>query len=369
MTSTLYRIFKIVFVNLLIFIFLLYLVDYFFGKTLISEPWMFSIKRVDYYKDKDWTRQLLKDSKRIVPRTAQYSPFVIWRRPPYRSSTINTDSEGRRVTPGNKCNPGAYTIFIFGGSAAWGTGAPDWGTIPAYLHQGLASRFKELCIVNFAESAWNSNQEVIQLTIALRQGLKPNLALFYSGWNDANIALSFGNPFLHEYYSLMSSRVNRKGWEWPLLLRLLTPNLLKAGYLRFLEPKSTQQRMDTKSPEFQEALIANYNHNIQIATALSNSYGFKVHFFWQPDLSRTSRPMHPNELKLKVYPELKTLLQNLVGKVGGSSPNFTDLGGALDQFSEQAYIDHVHITPKANEVISKKMIDILDQLKKFSNTK
>lgn len=37
----------------------------------------------------------------------------------------------------------------------WGTGSPDWGTIPAFLQSGLqALKGGPVCVVNFGESGW-----------------------------------------------------------------------------------------------------------------------------------------------------------------------------------------------------------------------
>lgn len=347
------------------------MVDYIVGKILPPKDWMADIANVDYYNDKDWLTQFNEDNEKMAPRTAAYSPFTLWRRPPFSSPTINVDLAGRRVVPGSECQKESYTIFVFGGSAAWGTGAPDWGTIPAYLHQQLKNRFHSpLCIVNFGESAWNSNQEVIQLMISLKNFQRPDLAIFYHGWNDVHVALKTGNPYLHDHYQLISARVNRRGREWRSVLALLTPNFIRLGFLNFIfQPQIAGPKINHKHPQFQESLVSNYRENVNIVQALAKSYRFKVHFFWQPDLTRGSRPRHPSEQKIIPNSDIHGIMKNLTDKVGHQNPDFTDLGGALDEFKEQAYIDPVHVTPKANEVIATHLIKALDQSKKLPSLK
>src|SRR6185295_4216642 len=97
-------------------------------------------------------------------KVIQVAPFVGFRRPPYQSKTVNVDSKGRRATPGADCRPGSFKLFVYGGSTVWGTGSPDWGTIPGHLQRLLAGRFGgRLCVVNFGEGAWNTNQELAEL--------------------------------------------------------------------------------------------------------------------------------------------------------------------------------------------------------------
>ena len=66
-----------------------------------------------------------------------YYPYVGWRRAPFKGTTIEIDQNGIRVTPGADCSAKSFKVFTFGESSMWGTGSPDWGTIPAHLQRGL----------------------------------------------------------------------------------------------------------------------------------------------------------------------------------------------------------------------------------------
>lgn len=361
---------RLISINLVVLLVLLFFVDFLVGLLFEPEAWMSHLGQVGYYQDKAWTPQFLLDSAKASPQSVVYSPFVLWRRQPFSSPTINIDTEGHRSVPGTNCTLSSFKIFFFGGSAAWGTGSPDWGTIPAHLQEHLAPRFKQgLCIVNYAESSWNSNQEVIQLLIAIRQNHLPDLALFYDGWNDINIAFETGSPHLHRHFRMISSKLDKKR-DWTTPLKLVIPNLLKQGLLSSLfDFASLQEQKDLKDPMFLDSVASNYESNIKIASNLGKEYGFKVHFFKQPDLSNQQRKVHPDELKIKANLRLTEFVRDIDARMDQGHSDFSNLKDALNDLPGQVYIDSVHVTPEANRVLAQKIVTELDLHKKIGPTK
>src|SRR5262249_10483737 len=144
-------------------------------------------ENIAYYRSRDWGA--LYWHEHHLSDVQRYHPYVIWRRAPFQGITINIGEHGTRVTPGANCSANSYKVFAFGGSTMWGTGSPDWGTIPAYLQAGLeALRGKSVCVMNFGESAFVSTQGVIQLILELQSGNVPHLVIFYDGVNDVYAA-------------------------------------------------------------------------------------------------------------------------------------------------------------------------------------
>ena len=63
----------------------------------------------------------------------------------------------------------------------WGTGSPTWGTISANLQKGLEKlRPGLVCVMNYAESAYVSTQDIIMLLLQLQSGNVPDVVLFYN---------------------------------------------------------------------------------------------------------------------------------------------------------------------------------------------
>src|SRR5262249_22054556 len=81
-----------------------------------------------YYAKQEWAHQYWREF--LQSRKTQYHAYTVWRRAPFKGKTINIDERGIRVTPGSDCSTGSLKVFTFGGSPMWGTGSPDWGTIP-----------------------------------------------------------------------------------------------------------------------------------------------------------------------------------------------------------------------------------------------
>ena len=60
-------------------------------------------------------------------------PYTIWDRRYHPGDLINIDLEGFRHTTNNSDADDALSVWVFGGSTAWGEGAPDDETIPSHL--------------------------------------------------------------------------------------------------------------------------------------------------------------------------------------------------------------------------------------------
>src|SRR5262245_27199169 len=130
--------------------------------------------------------------------------------------TINIDEDGLRRTPGAVCRSDSYKIFAFGGSTMWGTGSPDWGTIPAYLQTAFENLNKRpICVVNFGESAFVSTQSVITLLARLQSGDVPNVAVFYDATNDIFTAYQSGRATVHENFESLSRKFETDRVEPP----------------------------------------------------------------------------------------------------------------------------------------------------------
>ena len=136
-----------------------------------------------FYRSEPWAAQYWREF--LLSRQTRYHSFVLYRRAPFKGETINIDQEGIRLTPGADCHPRAFKVFAFGASTMWGTGSPDWGTIPSYLQMGIEKlKNGPICVVNFGESGYMSTQSVITLMLQLQSGNIPNLTLFFDGVND-----------------------------------------------------------------------------------------------------------------------------------------------------------------------------------------
>ncbi len=169
----------------------------------------------------------------------QYWPYVLWRRIPYSGTMIHVDDRGLRLTPGADCQEGAFTVFAFGGSTMWGTGARDGETIPAYLQAGLqAIQDGPVCVVNFGESGYVSTQSLITLITELQAGHVPDWVIFYDGINDTVAAYQTGKAGTHQNEGEIAARARgQRAGESPAAVPYHDP----ASEAVWARPKPTPQ--------------------------------------------------------------------------------------------------------------------------------
>ena len=89
----------------------------------------------------------------------------------------------------------------------WGTGSPDWDTIPANLQRGLEKlRQGPVCVMNFAESAYVSTQDIIMLLLQLQSGNIPDVVVFYDIAGDIPAGYQSGQAGVHANLDEIAAR-------------------------------------------------------------------------------------------------------------------------------------------------------------------
>ena len=117
-----------------------------------------------------------------------YEPYTVWDRRYYPGELISIDFEGFRRTTNNSDAEDALRVWVFGGSTAWGEGAPDDETIPSHLARLMNAWGVDTTIKNLGERGYVSTQEVVFLYRELQAGRRPDVVVFYDGINDAAAA-------------------------------------------------------------------------------------------------------------------------------------------------------------------------------------
>ena len=117
-----------------------------------------------------------------------YEPYTIWDRRYHPGDLINIDHAGFRRTKNNSEAEDALRVWVFGGSTAWGEGAPDDETIPSHLAGLMNAWGVDTTVKNLGERGYVSTQEVVLLYRELQAGRRPDVVVFYDGINDAAAA-------------------------------------------------------------------------------------------------------------------------------------------------------------------------------------
>ena len=345
---------------------------------------------VSYYSSQHWAKRYWYEFR--LSRKQRYYPYVGWRRAPFKGETIKIDQNGVRLTPGADCSAKSFKVFAFGESSMWGTGSPDWGTIPANLQKDLEKmRQGPVCVMNFAESAYVTTQDIIMLLLQLQSGNIPDLVLFYTIAGEIGTAYESGRVGVHANLDQITARFEgrskpatfvdrlRSTSSYSLIDRLVgkltIANLQQKepGHGEFLDrlaPTPSKpviyESMGIGVAELSDSIVRNYLQNYEIVSALAREYGFKYFFFAPPIVSLGIKPLTSEEKKMKYRLESDVALDRLVTavyqRIERESPKYQNLYSMVhifDRYDGLLWIDEGHVTPIGNQLIAKRMLDII----------
>jgi|SoiMethySBSTD1v2_1073268.scaffolds.fasta_scaffold178919_2 lysophospholipase L1-like esterase len=344
---------------------------------------------VSYYSSQDWAKRYWHEFR--LSKKERYYPYVGWRRAAFKGETVNIDPNGIRVTPGADCSAKSFKVFAFGESSMWGTGSPDWGTIPANLQKGLEkTRPGPVCVINFGESAYNSAQDVIMLLLQLRSGNVPDLVLFYSIAGDIGVAYESGRADVHANLDVVAARFEgskpptivdwlRSSSAYALIdalvgkLTIANPQQQEAGQGGFLDRVTptpsglgTYETSGIDVAKLSESIVENYFRSYEIVKALGQQFGFKYSFIVPPIISRGNKPLTREEEEMKhrlvsnaALDKLVTAVYQKIERESGKYQNLYSMVHIFDRQDELIWIDEGHVTPMGNQLIARRMLEVV----------
>lgn len=311
---------------------------------------------------------------------SRYAPYVLWKATAHRGRYVNISEDHVRQTPGSDCTPHAYRVFLLGGSAAWGFGSPDSGTIAFHLQAELnRRRTGPACVVNLAQNAWVSTQEVIELMNHLGRGDVPDAVVFYDGFNDAYAAFETRSPGAHYSLKTITDRFERPEADLRRSVRALVKATASYQSARCLvrrlslpPPTPASPGPEGPPPQLAADAAAHYVANVRMVEGLARSYGFDVAFFWQPTLFTGRKPRSGEERRLRWHqPASVPLIASIDEGVRVAATNARGtrgtaglaalhyLGSLFDGDTSLRFIDYVHVTPHANLLVARSIADSL----------
>lgn len=255
-----------------------------------------TVKRVYPELSLSQANALLKET---WSRPLVFEAYTHFKERPYKGDYVNVDANGFRVTKNQgpwPPNTKAINIFLFGGSTVFGYGVADGDTVASYLQEYLSEKLKrDIRVYNFGRGYYFSTQERILFEHLLTQGHKPYLALFIDGVNEDK----YGVPN-EPYYTTKLREYVEHGRKEPMWGRIFT-RMPVLRLTRILEERVSRHRspfaVDPPVPASTgERLPMNRNiedgrifsalqtylQNKQLIETISQSYGVKTAFVWQP---------------------------------------------------------------------------------------
>lgn len=326
-----------------------------------------------YYTDQEWSQQYWSELLQALRK--DYYPYVIWRSPGFKGELLNIDAHGRRMTPDATCSPDALRVYVFGGSSTWGWGAPDWGTVPAYLQQQLSRQHAEpVCVVNYGENAFVSTQNVVQLLLLLDAGDVPDAVVFLDGVNDVLAASQNRVPLVHQNFEEIAALFEEPDpplltWVRDLHTVTLLQTLVRESGLAATAGSSA---IGPGPDDLADAVARTYLNNYRIVSALAGSYGFRYYFFLQPYILAGDKVLTPEEQDMptglnwvfNLDATVVDLFADTYSRIEAGRPeheHLYSLTGVFDEEPRQVWLDTWgHTTPVGNERIAAAISTVVD---------
>jgi hypothetical protein len=292
--------------------------------------------------------------------SSRYISYIEWRREPFKGKTINLSGPyALRATVGAG-ESGKPSVYFFGGSTMWGTGADDANTIPSLVTQIGGYR-----AVNWGESAYTAHQSLVLLLQLLQEGHRPNVVVFYDGANEvAHKCRTELTPTSHAREGQIRSALaatkseNVYGLSYMAQPLIALARVVSSRIALITRSGPSERQYACHSDADRAGQIAdNLIEDWDVARRLVESYGGKFIGILQPVTYFSNTKLE--HLKLSdiegrqfqaVYP--------LIRQKMAQRPGLLDFTRVLDH-DEHIYIDFCHLSPNGNRYVAQKLVEVL----------
>ena len=332
------------------------------------------------YEGQEWAEAYFKQ---FLELPTEYEQYLGWHKREYHSEYINIDSRGVRKTwnPEHHSGEVPSTIYVFGGSTLWGMGARDDYTIPSHLSKLLHDDGYKFTVYNYGEMGYTFTQEIMYLTLFLREGHRPDYVVFYDGINDVLWPYRSGNPGT----TYMLSRIRetlRTVWDtpstasdniWQALFTLLTRHsMIYRAIGNIGDDASTDKQLagaassytDEELQRLSVGIAENYLRSMELLDRLAEAYDFEYVCFWQPSTCMESK-VTDEEAEYawrRGSPICKLSQMTYDYLVARSPPHFFDITDSFSGRTKTYYIDFAHVSEEANEVVATRIFQVFEDL-------
>jgi len=331
------------------------------------------LRNLTPFKDKEWADTFLDERfAKVEPR---FDPFILFRSAAYDGTYINIDTHGRRKTWNAELVDGQdeKAIYFFGGSTIRGMYSRDNFTIPSRFSKMLYEEVEGYTVSNYGTDGYTFTQEVVRLTMLLRDGHRPQHVIFYDGVNDTNAALKEGkwgavygedemrrrfegNHFfitLKENFKIVELVATRI----PMLAKRITGLAARTGLI-------SQRYAEDHTTIIVDAVAREYAKTYGLLQGLSRIYGFTFQCFWQP-VAYVEDDLLKDELSFDTSiqnSKIVNFFRQTYARIDAASlPNFYNIQDALRGRSELAYIDHCHLSEYGSQRVALRIYDLFRQ--------
>ena len=301
-------------------------------------------------------------------RRLHWRSYVYFRRVPIEGKEISVDNLGYRVTPqpSQPAEPVAR-VRMYGGSTMWGEPLRAAHTIPAEVArrlQPLAGTGARIDVTNVGETGYVFTQEVLQLMLDLRAGVRPDVVVFFDGINDVTAAVQRGvagepqNEVKRVAEFNLGRQLETSGLESPLRRDArIAGTLGKLMFGRLALVQWARSRNASGQPAYVPAdslsasLVRVYEQNARLVEFLGTQYGFTPVYVWQPTIHTSEKQFNPYEKQLRaaidadsfqvrvqqIHQRVPRLLDSIMRTIAPG--RFVDASGLFKGDSQPVFVD------------------------------
>jgi hypothetical protein len=325
-----------------------------YGPKLSSVSKSVRMASLPNYAGVDWARAHFEEFHGLRSR---YMSHIGWRREVFKGKTITLEGPyARRATvgPGEASKP---SVYFFGGSTVWGTGANDANTIPSLVSQIGGFRAQ-----NYGESGWTAHQSLALLILLLQEGHRPDVVVFYDGVNDvADKCRRELTPTSHGREQQIRAAVSdTKPRDVYGLQYMLKPLMGLAVEVRRAFARATPLYDCDQRPDKAQQIAEYFLQDWDVARRLIESYGGKFIGILQPVAFYSATRLDRLRLSDAMRKQFQAVYPLIRSKMAGR-PGLYDLTGVLDH-DEYIYIDFCHLSPNGNRYVAQRLVEVLGRL-------
>ena len=319
------------------------------------------------YSNKEFSIELFNELSKL-PKVP-YRSFIGWRREKVNLKYINiTGPYNARKSKGESIN---NSVWFFGGSTMWGTGASDMQTIPSHFNS-----ITNIPVYNFGETGWKSRQSLNQLINAIGDNNKPSVVIFYDGVNDIFNQCRSEIKLVpaHAREKQIQNSIKQIQTTERISNFILSPYIAivrKFGIQFPVVKKSQSKSYDCDINKAKARLVAQHLvNNWRTAYSLSKSNNFKFYGVLQPNLFSTeTNSEYLSDNQVKRHPLYKSQFNAVYPLILEEISSNCELDKEICSFmidgsdwldgNNNIFIDDCHLNSLGNRIIAQRLKSLI----------
>jgi lysophospholipase L1-like esterase len=340
------------------------------------------------YQNQSWAPELW--SELTAAQMTIYEPYLDAGYSEFHGSYVNISADGERLTwnATSSAAGSSTTIWVLGGSTAFGVGARDDYSMPSDLSRLLAAKGYDVTVEDFGMPGYTSTQDLLKLMLMLRAGARPDYVISYDGFGDMQSAYDAGAPGLPSNVNVLMQAYGSQGFSrfwfitqstardaWGNLTNVCVTCKAVGNLAGLIAPSGDDtasasigdQESTSTLATLAQQTAATYLWNQKLIDTLSQQYGFHYLAFWEPTLPMEKTTVGYEDGLTKLDPGIADSKENqfVVETVGalptGVQNNFYNIDDALAGRTEGVYLDRSHLSEQGYEMVAERIAQIFEQ--------